>query len=244
MKIIVYSLLLALLPMVANAESVEINGIYYNLISKTKTAEVTSNPNYYSGNVVIPASVTYDGNSYNVTSIASNAFYGCNLTSIAIPSSVTSIGQSAFGNCYALTSVHISDITAWCKINFYHDGGSLASNPLEYAHHLYLNGSEIKNLIIPNNVTSIGDFVFYKCWGLTSVTIPNNVISIGESAFAYCTGLTSVSLSNGVTSIGMYAFSDCRELTSITIPNSVTSIGEYNQEIKGKTNVEIIPVSA
>ena len=71
-----------------------------------------------------------------------------------------------------------------------------------------------------------------------------SVTSIGDYAFSDCTGLTSISIPNSVTSIGDYAFYGCTGLTSITIPSSVTSIGEYNQEIKGKTNVEIIPVSA
>ncbi|MBQ8050385.1 MAG: leucine-rich repeat domain-containing protein [Bacteroidaceae bacterium] len=94
------------------------------------------------------------------------------------------------------------------------------------------------------SVTSIGRYAFYGCTGLTSVTIPNSVTSIGGRAFAECTGLTSVTIPESVTSIGDRAFYNCTGLTSVTIPNSVTSIGEYNQEIKGKTNVEIIPVSA
>ena len=70
------------------------------------------------------------------------------------------------------------------------------------------------------------------------------VTSIGGAAFSGCSGLTSVTIGNSVTSIGGYAFCRCSGLTSVTIPNSVTSVGEYNQEIKGETNVEIIPVSA
>ncbi len=94
------------------------------------------------------------------------------------------------------------------------------------------------------SVTSIGDYAFWDCSDLTSVTIPNSVTSIGNWAFSYCSGLTSVTIPNSVTSIGRGAFLLCSGLTSVTLPNSVTSIGEYNQEIKGKTNVEIIPVIA
>ena len=83
------------------------------------------------------------------------------------------------------------------------------------------------SVTIPNSVTSIGEYAFASCTGLTSVTIPNSVTSIGDYAFQYCTGLTSVTIGNSVTSIGNYAFYRCSGLTSIEIPNSVTSIGEY-----------------
>ena len=73
-------------------------------------------------------------------------------------------------------------------------------------------------------VTSIGDYAFYNCSGLTSVTIPNSVTSIGSLAFSGCRGLTSVTIPNSVTSIGDWAFSGCRGLTSVTIPDSVTNI--------------------
>ena len=93
-------------------------------------------------------------------------------------------------------------------------------------------------------VTSIGSSAFFGCSSLTSLAIPNSVTSIGSGAFSRCSGLTSLAIPNSVTSIGSSAFSYCTSLTSVTIPNSVTCIGEYNQEIKGETNVEIIPVSA
>ncbi len=201
--------------------------------------------------VTIGSSVTSIGNSAfsgcsgltsitipnSVTSIGNNAFYGCTgLTSITIPNSVTSIGDYAFKDCSGLTSVHISDIAAWCKISF--EFGT--SNPLIYAHHLYLNGKEITDLVIPNSVTSIGKSAFSSCTGLTSVTIPNSVTSIGENAFSGCTGLTSVTIPNSVTSIGENAFSCCYSLTSITIPNSVTSIGNNAFGFcKGLTSITI-----
>ena len=213
------SILLMLLPMMASADAVEIGGIWYNLVAKAKEAEVTNNQNSYSGNVVIPPSVTYDGQPYSVTSIGENAFFVCrDLTSVTIPNSVTSISASAFYDCTSLTSVNISDLAAWCNIKF-------GDNPLKYAHHLYINGNEITNLVIPNNVTSIGSGAFFGCSGLTSVTIPNSVTSIGQEAFSGCSGLTSVTIPNSVTFISDYAFAGCSGLTSITIPNSVTSIG-------------------
>ncbi|MBR5726412.1 MAG: leucine-rich repeat protein [Muribaculaceae bacterium] len=157
-----------------------------------------------------------------VTGIGNSAFKNCtSLTTITIPNSVTSIGNSAFYGCTGLTSVHISDLAAWCNISF----DNHWANPLDYAHHLYLNDNEITDLVIPNSVTSIKNHAFYECTGLTSVNTPNSVTSIGESAFDGCSGLTSVNIPNSVTSIGNNVFHGCSGLASVNIPNSVTSIG-------------------
>ena len=86
---------------------------------------------------------------------------------------------------------------------------------------------DITSIVIPNNVTSIGDYIFYQCAGLTSINIPSGVTSIGLDAFYGCTGLTSINIPSGVTTISQGAFSNCTGLTSVTIPNSVTSIGNY-----------------
>ena len=157
------------------------------------------------------------GNS--VTSIRDSAFEGCDgLTSVTIGNSVTSFGNGVFSDCDGLTSVYIYDVANWCKISF---AGEL-SNPLYFAKNLYLNGVLVTDLAIPDDVTSIGDFAFSGCDGLTSVTIGNSVAIIGSSAFAGCDELASVTIGNGVTSIENGAFLDCDGLMSVYI-NDVTN---------------------
>ena len=142
-------------------------------------------PNAFNGCTGLTSLAIPDG----VTSIGAGAFDGCTgLISVTIPSSVTSVGAGAFDGCTSLTSVNISDLAAWCNIVF----GDKSANPLTYAHHLFLNGEEIKDLVIPNGVTSIGDFVFSGCSALTSVIIPSSVTSIGAGAFDGCTGLITI----------------------------------------------------
>ena len=156
---------------------------------------------------------------------------------------MTSIGDNAFSNCTGLITVTLNNNAIVSKS---YTGSSNIKN---------LFGNQVKEYILGNEVTSIGDYAFDGCSGLTSITIPNSVTSIGKSVFSNCTGLIAVTLNNNaivsksytgssniknlfgnqvkeyilgneVTSIGDYAFSGCSGLTSITIPNSATSIGE------------------
>jgi len=152
--------------------------------------------------------------------ISSKAFYDClNLTSITIPESIKYIQYAAFIGCESLASVHINNLAAWCLIQF-----EMVSNPLIYAHHLYLNGVKLTKLIIPNGIKSIEDWTFAGCSDLTNVEFPNSVISIGNYAFNSCTGLTNLHLPNSVTTIGTAAFSGCSSLTNVTLPESITRI--------------------
>ena len=161
----------------------------------------------------------------SVKSIGTFAFNDCSgLTSITIPNSVTSIDASTFSGCSSLTKTNYTgDIAGWCNIKF----GDCFANPMYYSQNLYINGEEIKDLVIPNSVESIHDYTFYGCSSLTSITIPNSVMSIGSSAFSGCDGLTSIAIPNSVTSIGSSAFYNCSGLTSVIIGNSVKSIESY-----------------
>lgn len=114
------------------------------------------------------------------------------ITDITIPNSVTSIGSSAFFGCSGLKAVNISDIAAWCEISFSNE----ESNPFYISKHLYVNGSEIHDLLIPKSVSSIGDFAFYGCSSLKSIHIQGSVSSVGTQAFYGCNGLTKVNISD------------------------------------------------
>ncbi len=159
----------------------------------------------------------------SVTSIDNYAFENCtSLTSITIPDSVTSIGEGAFENCSSLTSVnYLGTIEQWCSLPFI----NIYSTPLSNGTDLYLNGTPVIDLVIPDTITEIKNYAFCGCTSLTSVIIPDSVTSIDSYAFGSCTSLTSVTIGNGVKTIGSYAFSWCGSLTSVTIPNSVTKIG-------------------
>ncbi len=157
-----------------------------------------------------------------VESIGEHAFWRCDgLTSITIPASVTSIGIRAFVECSSIERVYVNDLAAWCAIQF----ADVVANPLFYSDSLYINGALATELIIPNGVTSIGNFAFYGYTTLEKVTLPDGVTSIGDSAFYNCRNLPSIKIPDSVTSIGERAFVHCYELASVTGCNGLTSIG-------------------
>ena len=178
-----------------------------------------------------------------VTKIKNYAFYNCkNLKSVAIPESVVSVGSDAFERCSNLTSVHINSIDSWCNINF----ETPASNPLYYAIYasrsLYLNGELVTEVIIPNAVAEIKDYVFYNCSGLASITIPENLASIGSRAFEGCSKLTSVHINSidswcninfeTSTSNPLYyaknLYLDGEPITELAIPETIADIKRYS----------------
>ena len=163
--------------------------------------------------IVLPSTIEY---------IGKDSFYYCRyLDSINIPKSVSSIGEFAFGDC-CIDNVYISDMNAWCNIHF----DSASSNPVCGRSNIYINDQLLTELVIPEGVTEIGNYMFAGFGSMLSIKMPNSINSIGDGAFEGCNSLTSIIIPNGVTNIGDGAFEGCNSLTSIIIPDGVTNIGD------------------
>ena len=188
--------------------------IYYNYNSDGSSVSVAPNfSNNYTGDVVIPETVTYNGKTYSVTSIGNSAFYHCSgLTSVTIPNSVTSISGFAFIGCTGLTSVTIPNSVTSINSNAFDNCSRLTSiiwNAKNYpafssalSSPFYNIRSQITEFLIGDEVTSIPSYMCYEMSNLKSMTIPNSVTTIGSYAFKKCSGLSSVTIGNSVTSIG------------------------------------------
>ncbi len=148
-----------------------------------------------------------------VETIEDWAFAGCeHLSYVKIPQQLKRVGQGAFGSCPSLAYVDIPDLSSWAMITF----NNYTANPLYYAKKLIVNGEEITDLVIPDDVTYIGGNAFRCCMNLTSVTIGNHVRSIGLGAFMECSNITSIIIGEDVTSIARLVFYRCTKVNSVT----------------------------
>lgn len=189
------TLLLAMLAVNTSiAYDFKVNGIYY-LVNGSEATVTAPTPYYihsndYTGDVVIPETVTYQGVTYPVTAIGEYAFYWCaELTSIHIPKSIKRVeGSMCFYSCPSLSVVEIESLESWCNIDFEVSNGYdfSYSNPLSYAHDLYINGEKLTELVIPSSVTRIGTSAFCHLTSVSRLEIPSSVTSIGKAAFARC----------------------------------------------------------
>ena len=247
MKTKLFTLLLAVAASVGTifADKVQIGDLYYNLDAERKTAEVISNDgDKYSGDIMIPSSVTYNNATYSVTGIGSLAFYECkSLTAIIIPNSVTNIGDYAFYNCSGLISITIpNSVTSIGDAAFYQCTN--LSSPVYNAHvFAYLPQLYFGAYTIPNGIESIAPMAFPGCTGLTNVTIPSSVTSIGAGAFVSCTGLTSVTcMATILPSLDENVFERVDKSILLYVP--VGSINAYKVAEQWKEFTNILPITA
>ena len=244
MKKVLFIALALILPIIAKAfvGNAEIEGVWYSIITKAKTAEVIKpeNGQTYTGDIIIPETIEYDGITCYVTAISERAFKDCyGLTSISIPPSITTIRGEAFFACTNLKAVYITDISSWCNISY--EALSTVqdykgySNPLYYAHHLFLNGEEVKNLVIPNDVTSINEYSFIGGSYIKTILIPTSLKTINRGAFDFCNGINVVSISDlsawcrmtlysNPLSYAHHLYINDKEIKDLIIPDDITEL--------------------
>ena len=189
------------------AQSFEYDGLTYNVTgeNEVEVSGYTVEP----VNLVIPATVSYEGTDYGVTGIGELAFYGSsNLVSIEFPDFIKSIGSYAFANCIGLTSV------------------SLPEGLTEMTMGTFIGCTGLVSVSFPSNLKSFGTGTFEGCTGLTSLSLPENLTDTGWGAFRDCTGLVSVDFPSGLTNIGRETFWGCTNLPSVDLPENLASIGD------------------
>ncbi len=229
-KSLLLSMFLCLFSLVVQAQGiVTIDGIKYFL--KNGEASVMQQETSLSGAVVIPASVTYNGTEYPITSLGNKVFYDCrDLTSVDLPSSITSLGEYCFYNCDGLTSIDLPSSITSLGGHCFDDCDGLTSVDLPNGIttlriDCFARCDALTSVKWPSSITTLEQGVFYNCTSLTSMTLPNGITSLGMGVFEHCSALTSITLPNSVESLGVKCFYNCNGLTSIDLPSSLTSLG-------------------
>ena len=240
MKKLFLSFLLLFFALAVNASTVKIDGIYYNLNSKVKIAEVTFGDELYYGEVNIPEKIEYEGVEYSVTSIgdwafnhqgdASYVYYHSGLSKVTIPNSVKTIGKYVFRGCTGLSSVTLGNSLTSIGNSAFRLCRSLSylkipDSVTEIGSTCFYDCSNLSSVIIGGSLTTAGTFIFGNCTNLTFVDLGNSMAIIPGNAFHNCTNLKSVNIPNSVKIIGGAAFNGCTNLNQITIGNCVTEIG-------------------
>ena len=245
-KTLLTAVLLSLCASVS-AYDFTVDGLYYNIVSlEDLTCEITYGDKVdeyhgtYSGDIVIPETVTYNNKTLTVVKIGENAFYYCSeLSSVIIPQTVTYIGSQAFRGCIAITGITIPSSVTF--IGYWVFGNCISLNnivfedgdkTLEWDNKnnslTIFFGCPIDSLYIGRNFKGTTYFQtgLFENSSVKKLIVGNTVTEIENRSFYGCEKLTEISLGNSVTTIGESAFRNCDNLTEISLPNSVTTIGE------------------
>ena len=229
-------LMLALLLAVASSASAYdfmVDGIAYDFASTDSTAVQVvpiSKTEYYTGDIVVPATVEHDGKSYNVTAIGMHAFVFCSgMTSIELPTSIKTIEPGAFMNCYGLTSIDLPEgLESIGNLAFVAcenlEKVTIPSTVQDIGYMAFNMNTKLRNITIPEGVEVIEYMTFSSCHALKDVVLPQSLKAIGTEAFGSCKQLTQVVIPDAVVEIGDKAFSNCENLTEITIGKGVKNI--------------------
>ncbi len=246
-KTLLTAVLLSLCASVS-AYDFTVDGLYYNIVSlEDLTCEITYGDKVdeyhgtYSGDIVIPETVTYNNKTLTVVKIGEKAFSNClGLSSVTIPQTVTYIGSEAFEGCGAITSITIPSSVTFIGYRVF--GNCISLNNIVFEdgdktlewdnsdHSLTIfYGCPIDSLYLGRNLKRTDEYYAYGLFMDSSVKkliVGNTVTEIENISFYGCEKLTEISLGNSVTTIGQYAFYDCDNLTEISLGNSITTIGE------------------
>lgn len=222
-KQILLVLVLLMITLCVKANYVKIDGINYNLISKTHGAEVVAVAGHYVGDIIIPETIRYEGVTYKVTSIGANAFALCTeMTSIKLPNNLTSIGANAFDNCNGLKTIVFPPNL----------------KTIDYGAFMYC--TNLTSIKFNNKLKTIESDAFRGCYSLSSITIPGSVVTIKSRVFADCKNLAEATIGNGIKTIESDAFENCKNLITINLPSSLTYLSGFN----GCTNLSSILIPA
>ena len=208
-----------------------VDGIKYSLDAKQKTAKVIVNNHSYTGDIVIPANITYENVTYKVNALGVGCFAGCDgLTNVTLPVGITSLGGRCFYNCNSLKSIDLPDGITSLGDYCFSGCESLTSVSLpkgitSLGNYCFANCNSLTSIDLPDCITSLGEYCFWRCSSMSGVSLPEGITSLGIGCFRGCSSLTSIDLS-AITSLGTLVLADCSNLKNVKLPSGITSLGE------------------
>lgn len=206
-----------------------VDGIKYSLDAKQKTAKVIVNNHSYTGDIVIPANITYENVTYKVNALGVGCFAGCDgLTNVTLPVGITSLGGRCFDICSSMSGISLPEGITSLGIGCFRGCSSLTSIDLSAITSLgtlvLADCSNLKNVKLPSGITSLGEGFFEGCSSLENIDLPSGITSLGKGCFDGCSSLASIDLPSGITSLGEGCFYGCSSLTNISLPLGLTTL--------------------